>query len=125
MALPRGAMGLSAIIIVEFPDHTHLLFFRHHNSQFRLYDDLISKFDVGLKSLLRQRLLEPEFYGDLMYNRSCTFSAQFIKIIPIIKRLAITLIYCNRLHAWWFGSFAFLFYCTSVDRTSDYLTVPT
>ena len=27
--------------------------------------DLISKFKVGLKSLLRQGVLEPEFYGDL------------------------------------------------------------
>ena len=26
MALPRGAMGLSAFLIVVFPDHTHLLF---------------------------------------------------------------------------------------------------
>ena len=26
VALPRGAMGLSAIVIVVFPDHTHLLF---------------------------------------------------------------------------------------------------
>ena len=26
MALPRGAMGLSAVVIMVFPDHTHLLF---------------------------------------------------------------------------------------------------
>ena len=26
----------------------------------------ISKFEVGLKSLLRQGLLEPDFYGDLV-----------------------------------------------------------
>ena len=32
---------------------------------------------------------------------SNNFSAQFIKTFPIIKRLAITLMYCNRLHAWW------------------------
>ena len=25
VALPRGAMGLSAVVIVVFPDHTHLL----------------------------------------------------------------------------------------------------
>ena len=31
----------------------------------RRYYDLISKFQVGLKSLLRQGLLEPEFYNDL------------------------------------------------------------
>ena len=32
---------------------------------YRRYYDLISKFKVGLKSLLRQALSEPEFYGDL------------------------------------------------------------
>ena len=35
---------------------------------YRRYYDLISKFQVGLKSLLRHRLLEPEFYGDLVYK---------------------------------------------------------
>ena len=33
---------------------------------YRRYYDLISKFQVGLKSLLRQGLSEPEFYGDLV-----------------------------------------------------------
>ena len=73
---------------------------------YRRYYDLISKFQVGLKSLLRQGLSEPELYRDLVYKLkkivgSNNFSAQFIKIISIIKRLAITLIYCIRLHAWW------------------------
>ena len=27
VVLPRGTMGLSAIVIVVFPDHTYLLFF--------------------------------------------------------------------------------------------------
>ena len=35
---------------------------------YRRYYDLISKFQVGLKSLLRHGLLEPEFYGDLVYK---------------------------------------------------------
>ena len=47
---------------------------------------LISIFQVGLKSLLRQGLLEPDFYGDLVYKLkkivgSNHFSAQFVKII--------------------------------------------
>ena len=67
---------------------------------------MISKFQIGLKSLLRQGLLEPECFDDLVYKLkkivgSNTFSAQFIKIISLIKRLAITLMCCNRLHAWW------------------------
>ena len=53
---------------------------------YRRYYDLISKFQVGLKSLLRQGLSEPDFYGDLVYRLkkivgSNNFSAQFIKII--------------------------------------------
>ena len=35
---------------------------------YRRYYDLISKFQVGLKSLLRQGLSEPEFYGGLVYK---------------------------------------------------------
>ena len=36
MALPRGAMGLSAVsLIVEFPDHNHLLFlFTRENAHY-------------------------------------------------------------------------------------------
>ena len=50
-------------------------------------------------------MLYPEFYVDLVYKLkkivgSNNFSAQVIKIISIIKRLAITVIYCDRLHAW-------------------------
>ena len=36
-------------------------FYRRHN-------ELISKFNVGFKSLLHQGLSEPEFYGDLVYK---------------------------------------------------------
>ena len=72
---------------------------------YRGYYDLISKLQIGLKSLLRQGLIEPEFYGDLVCKLkkivgSNNFSTQFIKLFPIITRLAITLMYCNRLHAW-------------------------
>ena len=53
---------------------------------YRRYSDWISKFQVGLKSLLRRGLSEPELYGDLVNKLkkivgSNKFSAQFIKII--------------------------------------------
>ena len=53
--------------------------------------DLISKFQVGLKSLLRQGLSEPDFYGDLVYKwkkivGSNKFSAQLFKIISHHKK---------------------------------------
>ena len=35
---------------------------------YRRYYDLISKFQAGLKSLLRHGPSEPEFYGDLVYK---------------------------------------------------------
>ena len=58
-----------------------------------------------MESLLRQGLSEPEFYGDLVDKLksivgSHNFSGQFVKMISHYKRLAITLMYCNRLHAW-------------------------
>ena len=54
--------------------------------------DLISKFQVGLKSLLRQGLSEPDFYGDLVYKLkkivgSNNFSAQFITKISHYKKI--------------------------------------
>ena len=57
---------------------------------------MISKFDVGLKSLLHQGLSEPEFYGDLVYKfkniRGMTdFSDQFRKIIMHYKRIGYNL----------------------------------
>ena len=33
---------------------------------YRRYYDLISKFQVGLKPLMREGLSEPDFYGDLV-----------------------------------------------------------
>ena len=59
---------------------------------YKPYYDLISKFQVGLKSLLRQGLLEPDFYDDLVYKLkkivgSNNFSAQFIKIISHYEKI--------------------------------------
>ena len=66
--------------------------FRKTFSKFyRRYYDLISKFEVGLKSLLRQGLSELEFYGVFVYKLkkivgSNSFSAQFIKINSDYKK---------------------------------------
>ena len=53
---------------------------------------MLSGFQFGLESLLRQGLSEPEFYGDLVYKLrrivgSGGFSAQFIKIISHYKKI--------------------------------------
>ena len=45
-----------------------ILFAKPFSTFYRRYYDLISKFQVGLRSLLCQRLSEPEFYGDQVYK---------------------------------------------------------
>ena len=102
---------------------------------YRRYYDLISKFQVGLKSLLRQGLSEPDFYGDLVYKLkkivgSNNFSAQFIKIISHYKKIGYNInvlqqTACLVVNPFTVGNFAFLFNCTPVGRTSDSMMVPT
>ena len=102
---------------------------------YRRYYDLISKFQVGLKSLLRQGLSEPAFYGDLVYKLkkivgSNNFSAQFIKIISHYKKIGYNInvlqqTACLVVNPILVGNFAFLFNCTPVGQTSDSMTVPT
>ena len=43
LAVPRGAMGLSAVCICDFPDHTHLLFFIQYGLLLLYFKDYISK----------------------------------------------------------------------------------
>ena len=92
-------------------------------------------FIVGLKSLLRQGLSEPDFYGDLVYKLkkivgSNNFSAQFIKIISHYKKIGYNInvlqqTACLVVNPITVGNFAFLFNCTPVGRTSDSMMVPT
>ena len=99
------------------------------------YYDLISKFQVGLKSLLRQGLSEPEFYDDLVYKLkkvggSHNFSAQFIKIISHYKKIGYNINVLQHsaylvVNTILVGNFALLFNCTPVGRTSDSMKVPT
>ena len=59
---------------------------------YRRHYELVSKFNVELKTLLHQGLSEPEFYGDLVYKFKkivgrADFSDQFKKIIVRYKRI--------------------------------------
>ena len=95
--------------------------------------ELISKFNVGLKSLLRQGLSEPEFYGDLVYKfkkiRGMTdYSDQFRKIIMRYKRIGYNLNVmrqsaCLFINPITVDSYAALYNCTPADRTSDSMMV--
>ena len=102
---------------------------------YRRYYDLISKFQVGLKSVLRQGLSEPDFYGDLMYKLkkivgSNNFSAQFIKIVSHFKKIGYNInvlqqTACLVVNPITVGNFAFLFNCTPMGRASDSMMVQT
>ena len=91
---------------------------------YRRYYDLISKFQNGLKSLLRQGLSETEFYGDLVDRLkkivgSHTFSAQFIKMISHYKKIGYNInvlqqTACLVVNPITVGNFAFLFNCKPV-----------
>ena len=58
---------------------------------YRRHYELISKFNIGLKTLLREGLSEPEFYGDFVYRFKNLigrndFSFQFRKPITRYRR---------------------------------------
>ena len=68
--------------------------YRYHKLRktFSKFYELVSKFNVGLKTLLHQGLPEPEFYGDLTYKFQtivgrADFSDQFRKINVRYKRI--------------------------------------
>ena len=78
--------------VTDFNTHNKLC--KTISKFYRRYYDLISKFQVGLKSVLHQGLSEPEFYGDLVYKLkkivgSNNFSAQLIKIISHYKKFVL------------------------------------
>ena len=100
-----------------------------------IYYDLISKFQIRLKSLLRQGHSEPEFYGDFVSKLkkivdSDNVSAQFIKIISHYKKIGYYInvlqqTACLVVNPITVANFAFLFNCTPVGGTSDSMTLPT
>ena len=62
---------------------------------YRRHFDIVSKYNVGLKTLLLQGLSEPEFYGDLVYKfrkiiGKNDFPYHFKKMLFVIKRLVVT-----------------------------------
>ena len=94
---------------------------------YRRHYDLISRFQVGLKSLLRQGLSETDFYGDLVYKLkkivgSNNFSVQFIKIISHYKKIGYNINVLQQtaglvVNPITVGNFAFLFNFTPVGWT--------
>ena len=96
---------------------------------YRRHYELVSKFNVGLKTLLHQGLSEPEFYGDLVYKFKkivgrVDFSDQFRKIIVRYKRIGYSINIMRQSACLVFNpitvnNFASLFNCMPVGRASD------
>ena len=117
-------------------------FYRYHKlrkvfSKFycRHYE-LISKFNVGLKSLLHQGLSEPAFYGYLVYKFKkigdmTDFSDQFRKIILRYKRIGYNLNVMRQSACLVINpitpddGYSALCKSTPVDRASDSMMAPT
>ena len=60
------------VIKVYLPNFSNraigIINFERLSPNFSRHYELVSKFNVGLKTLLHQGLSEPEFYGDLVYK---------------------------------------------------------
>ena len=101
---------------------------------YRRQYELVSKFNVGLKTLLHKSLFEPEFYGDLVYKFNkivgrADFSDQLKQIIcykrigeniNIMRQFA-----CLVLNPITVNNFASVFNYTPVGRASDSMKAPT
>ena len=102
---------------------------------YRRHFELISKFNVGLKTLLREGLSEPEFYCDLVYKFKeligrNDFSFQFRNIITRYRRIGYNLNVMRQSACLVFdpimvGYYATFFNCTPVCRASDCMMAPT
>ena len=102
---------------------------------YRRHFELISKFNVGLKTLLREGLSEPEFYGDLVYKFMKLigrnyFSFQFRKIITRYRRIGYKINVMRHSAFLVFNpitvdSYAAFFNCTLMGRASDSMMAPT
>ena len=102
---------------------------------YRRHYELISKYNVGLKTLLSEGLSEPEFYGDLVYKfkkliGSNDFSFQFRKIITRYRRIGYNLNVMRQSACLVFNpvtvdNYAAFFNCTPVGRASDSMMAPT
>ena len=106
--------------------------YRYHKIQkafcnvYHRHSELIVKYNIGLKTLLKQGISEPIFYGDLVckFNRTVGkpyFSYQFKKIIKRYIRVGYNLDImrqsaCLVLNPITVYSYGFLFNCTTVGQ---------
>ena len=97
--------------------------------------ELISKYNVGSKTLLGEDLSDPEFYGNLVYKFKKLigrneFSFQFRKIITRYRRIGYNLNVMRQSACLVFNpimvdNYAAFFNCTPLGRASDTMMAPT
>ena len=102
---------------------------------YRRHYELISNYDVGLKTLLGKGLSEPEFYGDLVYKFNKLigrndFSSQVGNFIICYRRIGYYLNVMRQSACLVFNpimvdNYAAFFNCTPVGRVSDSMVAPT
>ena len=101
---------------------------------YRRHYDLVSKFNTGIKSLLKQGLSKLEFCGDLVntfkkiVDRN-DFSDLLRKVIIRYKRIGYNMnvmrqTACLVVNSATVNNFAVLFNCTPVGRASDLMMAP-
>ena len=101
----------------------------------RSFCGLISKYNVGLRTLLSEGLSEPEFYGDLVYKFKKLkvingFSFRFGRVVARCRRVGCSLNVVRRSACLVFGPVmvggcAAFFGCVPVGRASDSVMAPT
>ena len=96
---------------------------------YRRHFNIVSKYNVGMKTLLLQGLSEPEFYEELVYKSKkiigkSDFPYHLKKIIVRYKKIGYDMnvlrqTACLVVNPIKVNSFAYLFNCTTVGRASD------
>ena len=96
---------------------------------YRRHFDIVSKYNVRLKTLVLEGLSEPEFHGDLVHKfrkiiGKIDFPYHFKKIIVRYKKIGYNIdvlrqTACLVVNPIKVNSFAYLFNCTTVGRASD------
>ena len=134
-----GFWSGNLFLVAPFPDLCLLVPYHKLRKTFskfyRTHYELISKFNVGTKTLSREGLSEPEFNGDLVYKFKKLigrndFSFQFRKIITRYRRIGYNVNVmrqsaCLDFNPITVDNHAAFFNCTSVGRASDSVMVPT
>ena len=102
---------------------------------YHIHYELISKNNVGLKTLSNEGLSDPEFYGELLYKfkkriGSIDCSFQFRKIITRYRRIGYNLNVMRQSACLVFNpimvdNYAVFLNCTPVGRASDSMMAPT